>query len=123
MSNACSFRQPLSVLFPIALATLAAFQACPCRAQSVATARDAVTFHRMAPVFVENRGQWDGDFAYRLTLGPMAVFVQRNGWTFTLLEPAVKPTDLTDSTRARRPSLPESARGVAISMHFSDGAY
>jgi len=35
--------------------------------------------------FVENKGQWEGDFLYRTDLGGGAVFLRKNGFTFYLL--------------------------------------
>ena len=76
----------------------------------------------VTPVFVENRGQWEGDFAYRTQLGPMTVFVQRNGWTFTLVEPHGRPTGAHDSVHARGFPGHACTRGVAVSMHFGGSA-
>jgi gliding motility-associated-like protein len=35
--------------------------------------------------FVENKGQWEGDFLYKTDLGGGAIFLKKNGFTFYLL--------------------------------------
>ena len=35
--------------------------------------------------FIENKGQWEGDFLYKTDLGGGAIFLKKNGFTFSLL--------------------------------------
>src|SRR6187402_1180161 len=81
-------RCPLAALSTVALAAVAALLGCPVWAQFPASPKppSAATFYRQPQVFVENRGQWDGDFLYRTRLGAMTVFVEKRGWTFTLVD-------------------------------------
>ena len=37
-------------------------------------------------IFVENQGQWTGDFRYKAEIGPLAVFVEDGGMTWSLLQ-------------------------------------
>lgn len=79
--------------------------------------------YRNRPVFIPNLGQWEGDFLYKTRLGSMTVFVQRNGWTFTLEEYREKPKDENDP----KPNDPrhrewQATRGVAVAMHFADAS-
>jgi hypothetical protein len=76
--------------------------------------------YRQPPVFVENRGQWDGDFLYKTRVGPMTVFVEKNRWTFTLEERRKKPKDPKDLMAMGGPGMPEweLVRGVAVRMRF-----
>ena len=38
--------------------------------------------------FVENKGQWSGNFLYRTDLGSGSIFLKKSGFTFNLLDPA-----------------------------------
>src|SRR5262245_51263967 len=63
------------------------------------------SLRRLPSVFVENRGQWDGDFVYKVQTGPMAVFLDQGGWSFTLVDGAKGA----------------NGRGVAVAMRFVNG--
>ena len=60
---------------------------------------------RLPVAFVPNLGQWEHTADYVAQFGPMNVFLEDNGWTFTLL-------DRTGSEEE------ENARGVAVRMTF-----
>ena len=75
----------------------------------------AATFFQQPPVFVENRGQWEGDFLYKTCVGAMTVFVQRSGWTFTLVEGNESASaDKHERLRDLKLEEREVARGVAV---------
>jgi len=77
---------------------------------------------RQPVAFIENQGQWEGEFSYLAKFGPMAVFLEDRGWAFTLTECKGKVRDPGDPLAERR--VPESApgRGVAVRMRFGNGA-
>jgi hypothetical protein len=106
------------------LVVLATLLACPAPTQSSAAAPNAATLYRQPPVFVENRGQWDGDFLHKTRIGAMTVLVEKNGWTFTIEEFKEKladPEDPMGSAHRRHPER-EFVRGVAVRMRFGGGA-
>jgi hypothetical protein len=90
-------RHPVFVQI-IALLAFTCASGSPGVAQVLASLATGTSF-RQAGAFVENRGQWDGDFAYRALVGAMTVYVRPSGWTFVVAQ-------------AR-------TRGVAVSMEWS----
>ncbi|MEO6595960.1 MAG: hypothetical protein ABIP94_14505, partial [Planctomycetota bacterium] len=46
----------------------------------------AAMLERAPVAFVPNLGQWDHPARYVASFGAMTVFLERDGWTFTLLE-------------------------------------
>ena len=110
-------RRPRSVLSAIVMAALATLLARPGLAQSGPPAPSGATVYGRPPVFVENRGQWDGDFLYKTRVGAMTVFVEKSGWTFTIEERKERPTK-PDSEPMSGKGTPEfdSTRGVAVRM-------
>jgi hypothetical protein len=107
------------VTLSIILITLA----CQVAAQSSTSVLGTADVYRQPSVFVENRGQWDGDFVYETRVGAMTVFVQRSGWTFTLVEgkESGSADELDSPPRPKRPRH-EVARGVAVRMKFAGTA-
>jgi hypothetical protein len=82
-----------------------------------------ISTYRSQPVFVPNLGQWDGDFLYKTRLGSMTVFVQRDGWRFTLEEVREKELAPDDPLRHdRKRNAWELSRGVAVGMNFVDAS-
>src|SRR6478735_3162609 len=110
-------RRPLRSLFFAAFVVLAALLASPSWGQSGPAAPHTATFYRQPPVFVENRGQWVGDFLYKTRVGAMTVFVEKSGWTFTIEERKETPTK-PDSEPMSGKGTPkfDSTRGVAVRM-------
>lgn len=72
--------------------------------------------------FVPNMGQWEHDASYVARFGAMTVFLQDNGWTFTLIERGHGATESMRPMGARahggREPKPMQGRGVAVRMSF-----
>ncbi|HEX5054534.1 MAG TPA: hypothetical protein VFZ65_22340 [Planctomycetota bacterium] len=66
--------------------------------------------------FVPNLGQWEGAASYVTRVGPMTVFLEERGWTFTLVEKAKM------AETKQRANEDASARGVAVRMKFVGAA-
>src|SRR5262245_1723730 len=77
---------------------------------------------RQPVAFVPNLGQWDHSANYVARFGPMAVFLQDKGWTFTLAERRHGETagvpPIGARARARHHRKPAQGRGVAVRMSF-----
>src|SRR5262245_60965927 len=80
-----------------------------------ANVEDTKMLGRLPVAFVPNVGQWEHPARYVAKVGPMTVFLEEKGWTFTLVERAAR----------RRKECTESigenafARGVAVRMTFA----
>lgn len=67
---------------------------------------------RLPVAFVPNLGQWQHRARFVTRMGPMTVFLEEKGWTFTLAErTAAKGKDSANDNA--------SARGVAVRMTFA----
>ena len=70
--------------------------------------------------FVPNFGQWEHRTRYVARIGAMTVFLEENGWTFTLVERTGKNENAQQADgRAAREPRPEHGRGVAVRMTFA----
>ena len=75
---------------------------------------------RLGARFIENRGQWEGDFRYRVKTEAMTVFVGDEGWTFTIDEFRETPAEDLFAVDGRG-VVREHVRGVAVRMRFGGG--
>src|SRR5262245_12813674 len=68
---------------------------------------------RLPVAFEPNVGQWEHPVRYVARIGAMTVFLEEEGWSFTLVEGAVK------GERREHEVENASARGVAVRMTFA----
>lgn len=68
--------------------------------------------------FVENRGQWKGDFDYRLELSNGAMFFEKEGWRFHFLNPPHRHK----GEQHHRGKSAERIISSAVAMEFAGGA-
>ena len=88
-----------------------------------ANAEGAKLLGRLPVAFVPNLGQWDHAARYVARFGGMTVFLQEQGWTFTLAERSQGQTEgMPARHRMARADLepkPVQGRGVAVRMTFA----
>lgn len=69
--------------------------------------------------FIENQGQWTGNFRYKAEVGPLALFMESNGLTWSLLQPDFSEV-LHEASHRSDPS--PMLRGHAWRVSFVGGA-
>jgi len=77
---------------------------------------------RQPLAFIENQGQWAGGFSHLARFGPMSVFLEDRGWSFTLTELGETRRGFEEQAAQHGETGWESSRGVAVRMRFSNGA-
>ena len=87
---------------------------------NVPNAEGAKLLARQPVAFVPNLGQWDHAAHHVGRFGPMTVFLEDKGWTFTLVErdQATTGSRMTPPGSECREQKSSASRGVAVRMSF-----
>ncbi|MCK7559709.1 hypothetical protein MKQ70_34100 [Chitinophaga sedimenti] len=67
--------------------------------------------------FVENKGQWKGDFLYKTDLGGTSIFLKKNGFTYLMLskEDMERVPELNHGHKPKEPGYVWDPSGKAAS--------
>ncbi len=100
-----------AAVLPAVAALVAVARPAPTHPVPPAIADGTAMLGRLPVAFVPNLGQWEHPARFVARIGPMTMFLEEKGWTFTLVERAAEQAAASKSESA-------PARGVAVRMTF-----